>query len=198
MTSPEQVRATCEKLSTTCMPYEVAAAMDFAKSKSLSGWTNWWNRSRRCAACYQGLCVCGWHSVSFKQQWMREGSCTCPFVLLSMGGSLCSAQISVEYSGKFQSINHMATDNNWLLCSASHSELHSASMTVKWAAGWAKDKCCRAALLLLSMPRLGSFTWIQQSSTRTRLCKSTNTYNRYFLKEVHWCKEATTAQFNWS
>lgn len=94
-------------------------------------------------ACCRSLCVCSRHtqcSVNFKQQWIREGSCTCPFVLFSAGWeveqgvwgeSLCSAQISVEYSGKFQSINHMASDNNRLLYSAFYFELQSARINEK-------------------------------------------------------------------
>lgn len=168
MTSPNRVRATCEKLSTSmqCL-------------KSLPNKTE----AGAGLACFFGACAfaAGKHTVSVlnSSEWEKE---VAPALLFSSplfsggrgrGGSLCSAQISVEYSGKFQSINHMAAHNNRLLYSASHSEIQSASTTVKWAAGWAKDKRCMASLpFLFSTPRQIIYTRIQLLSTYTCWAKT--------------------------
>lgn len=141
MTSAEQVRATREKLSTAFRPYETVVVVDFVQSKiCLAVQCDEIDVGAVVPAIRACAFAAGAVSVLNSSKW--EGSRTCPFVLPSAGGifvfrpNLCGIQWQIAV---YKPHGH---DNNWLLYSASQSELQSARRTVKWAAGWAKDKSC--------------------------------------------------------
>lgn len=134
MTSPKRVGVSCEKWLASCRHYWTAVLWRvfffFLQNQAASICKQRWHAS----CCVVSELMYLWHRVSFEQQWMWEGSCTCPFVLVPEGGSLCLSQSSVDHSDKFPSINHAVTDSNWGV----YSRLH-----IKWAAGWAvrKNNC---------------------------------------------------------
>lgn len=58
----------------------------------------------------------------FYIQVKRRRKLHLPLCCLAWGGSLCLSQSAIEYSDKFQSVNHTVTDNDWWV--------HSVSFTV--------------------------------------------------------------------